>query len=195
MGSVAGLLIASGTENGLGAPMALAVIEGRPVVERGIRTLLDAGCLPVIVVLGVGVPEVRGGADLSGSVPIIDDQWRTGTGSSVRMGLATLSPTLVDAVIVLPVDMHGVTAEVVRRLSVDATAESLVAASYQGYLGHPVLLGRRHWAGITGRAVGEFNVRPYLRAHAEDLHIRACDDIVEGDDLDALAGLPGVRQF
>lgn len=165
-------------------PKALAEIDGQMLVERGVRTLLDGGCFPVIVVLGAGAVEVRARANLTGAIPIINAEWKTGMGSSLRLGLATLGPTLVDAVAVLLVDTPGITAEAVRRISGNATPDALVSATYQGHLGHPVLLGRQHWPGVTGRAIGELGARPYLWAHADELRLVPCDDVAVGDDLD-----------
>ena len=49
----------------------------------------------------------------------------------------------------LLVDLPDVTAEVVRRVSAAGDGpRALARATYDGWPGHPVLLGRDHWAGV-----------------------------------------------
>ncbi|HEY5335252.1 MAG TPA: NTP transferase domain-containing protein, partial [Mycobacteriales bacterium] len=50
--TVAGLLLAAGSGSRMGGPKALLSWRGRPLVEHGIRTLLEGGCDPVVVVVG-----------------------------------------------------------------------------------------------------------------------------------------------
>ncbi len=154
------------------------------LVERGLRTLVAGGCGPVIVVLGCGAQEVRERANLNGAVVIIDRSWQDGLGSALRAGLSALEPTLVDSVAFLLGETPGVTAVAVRRLGALASDDALAVATYDGHLGHPVLLGRKHWPGVAGRAIGDYGARPYLRAHASELTLVPCEDVSVGEDVD-----------
>lgn len=102
-------------------------------------------------------------------------------GSSLRAGLAAL-PADVEAVIVLPVDMPGLTAEAVRRVRAHAAPTALAAATFHGRRGHPVLFGRAHWAGAAAAAIGDTGAREYLRTHPP-LPV-PCEDVAEGSDVD-----------
>ena len=55
-------------------------------------------------------------------------------------------------------------------------------ATYHGQRGHPVLLGRNHWAGVAEVAVGDVGARPYLARHA--VREVPCEDIAVGEDMD-----------
>jgi nicotine blue oxidoreductase len=178
------MLLAAGSVQRTGTPLALVEHEGMRLVERGLRTLVAGGCGPVIVVLGCGAQAVREGANLNGAVVIINRDWRDGLGSSLRAGLNALEPTLVDGVCFLLNETPGVTAAAVRRVNALGADDALVAATYEGHLGHPVLLGRKHWPGVAGRAIGEYGARPYMRAHAAELTLVACDDVSVGRDID-----------
>src|SRR3989440_8864504 len=150
---VAGILLAAGAGRRYGMAKALVSHRGRLFVERAAHVLLEAGCAPVIVVLGASADEVRAKADLTG-VSIVDNpDWSTGMGSSLRAGLAAL--TTADAAVILPVDTPGVTAAAVRRIAGMASRDALVRATYGGEPGHPVLLGRAHWAGVSELATGD----------------------------------------
>nr|WP_324187496.1 NTP transferase domain-containing protein [Actinokineospora iranica] len=82
----------------------------------------------------------------------------------------------------LPVDTPGVTAAAVRRLAALATPHALARATYAGVPGHPVLIGRAHWAGVAAAAHGDTGARPYLARHpVADV---PCEDIADGADAD-----------
>lgn len=181
---VAGLVLAAGAGRRYGRPKALVERDGQLLVERASATARDGGCRPVVTVLGAAAPAVRARADLGAAIVIDNPGWATGMGSSLRAGIAALWATEAVAVIVLLVDMPGVTPEAVRRLTVLASPDALAMAGYGSHRGHPVLLGRAHWADVAALAVGDVGARPYLRDRAADLRVVPCGDIASGADLD-----------
>ena len=177
--SVCGLLLAAGAGRRYGMPKALVTVPGdggELLVERGLRTLREAGCAPVVVVLGASAHEVP---ELPGARVVVNPDWASGMGSSLRVGLAEAEG---DAVAVLLVDTPGITPEAVRRVGAGADASSLRVATYHGVRGHPVVLGRAHWAGVAELAEGDVGARPYLRRHPPEPV--PCEDIADGRDLD-----------
>jgi CTP:molybdopterin cytidylyltransferase MocA len=151
---------------------------------RGVRALRDGGCDGVTVVLGAEAD--RAAELLTGIEPdveahvVVADDWAEGMGASLRAGLAGLD---ADAVLVSLVDLPDVDAEVVRRvLGAGADAATLRRATYDGRPGHPVLIGRDHWAGVAGTAVGDRGARDYLAAH--EVEAVECSDLATGLDVD-----------
>jgi nicotine blue oxidoreductase len=181
---VAGLVLAAGAGRRYGRPKALVEVDGRLLVERALGTLREAGCVPLVVVLGAAAPEVTARADLRDAVAVINEGWPSGMGSSLRAGLAALDGTGADAVVVLLVDTPGVTSAAVRRVMAHAGPDALAGATYGGQPGHPVLLGRAHWAGVAGSAVGDVGARRYLSTHADLVISVPCEDVADGTDLD-----------
>jgi CTP:molybdopterin cytidylyltransferase MocA len=180
----AGLLLAAGEGRRYGMPKALVRQHGRLLVEHGLRTLSAGGCDPVLVVLGARAQDVRAQADTGRAVVVVNPDWPSGLGSSLRAGLTALASTDVDAVVVLLVDTPGVTAHAVRRLRALRAPEALAVASYDDEPGHPVLLGRAHWSGAAEAAVGDVGARDYLRQR-QDIVLRVpCGDVAVGTDLD-----------
>jgi nicotine blue oxidoreductase len=154
------------------------------LVERAVATVRDGGCAPVVVVLGAESAQVRTDADLGGVTVVDNPDWRTGMGSSLRVGLAALKAANAEAVVVTLVDMPGITAEAVARLAALADPAALAMAGYGQRRGHPVLLGREHWTGVATLAIGDVGARPYLTAHASAVELVACDDVADDADLD-----------
>jgi nicotine blue oxidoreductase len=183
---VAGLLLAAGAGRRYGMPKALVSHDGRLLVEHALDTLRSAGCDPIVVVLGAAVDEVRSRAALPGATVLTNADWSTGMGSSLRTGLAELgaSAGAAVAVTVLLVDTPGVTPAAVRRLADLAEPAALAIATYHGAPGHPVLLGRTHWAGVAELASGDVGARKYLARHPELVTEVPCEDIATGTDID-----------
>ena len=181
---VAGLVLAAGGGRRYGMPKALVRHGDRLLVQHAAGILRAAGCTPVVVVLGAAAEQVRAAApDLPGIV--VNPDWQTGMASSLRAGLTALAGTGAVAAAVLPVDMPGVTAAAVRRITVHAAPDALVTGGYGERRGHPVLLGRDHWAPVAAGATGDRGARDYLRAH--DVRVVPVGDVADDHDIDTAA--------
>nr|WP_253778334.1 nucleotidyltransferase family protein [Goodfellowiella coeruleoviolacea] len=189
---MAGLVLAAGAGRRFGRPKALVSHGGRLFVESAAAVLASAGCAPLLVVVGAAGAEVRARASLPGARVLDNPDWASGMGSSLRVGLAALADSAAEAVVVLPVDMPGITVEAVRRVTALAGPDVLARASFDGVPGHPVLLGRRHWAGATELAVGDAGARDYLRCHPV-LEV-PCGDVAAGADVDRPEDLPAAPE-
>jgi len=181
---IAGVVLAAGAGRRYGMPKALVAYRGSLLVQRAAATLAEAGCAPTVVVLGAEAARVRAAAPGLQFVDNLD--WATGMGSSLCTGLAALRQTAAVAAVVLLVDMPGVTPTAVRRIAGHATAVDLAMGGYGERRGHPVLLGRDHWDGVTASATGDRGAREYLRAHADMLRVVPVEDVADDFDLDTV---------
>ena len=181
MTSVVGLLLAAGSGQRFGGPKALARDEdGTSWLLRSLQSLRP--CDEIVVVLGAEAD--RAAALLPMSVSRIRaDDWDEGMGASLRAGLAALAPTTHEVSLVSLVDLPDVDAAVVARLAGSATGPDVLArAAYAGVPGHPVLIGRDHWAGVIETATGDRGARDYLASH--DVTLVECGDLATGADVD-----------
>ncbi|GAA1580619.1 nucleotidyltransferase family protein [Actinoplanes couchii] len=172
--TTAGLVLAAGAGRRYGMPKALVRYEGQLLVERAVAVLESAGC-PATVVLGAA--EVPGLAST-----VVNPDWESGMGSSLRAGLRHLAGTEATAAVILLVDMPGVTAAAVRRIVAGAGASSLVMGGYGNRRGHPVLIGRDHWDGVVAVTTGDRGARDYLRANP--VTVIPVDDVADDTDMD-----------
>lgn len=181
--SPAGLLLAAGAGRRFGRPKALLELDGERLVDRGVRTLREGGCAPVLVVSGAAPVEVIG------AVVVPNPDWREGMGSSLRAGLAALPPGC-PAVVVALVDQPGVTAEAVRRLiAAYRDGARIAVATYGGAPRNPVLLADEHVAAAAGSAVGDRGARAFLRSRPDLVTPVPCDGVAVPDDIDTPADL------
>jgi nicotine blue oxidoreductase len=195
---VAALLLAAGAGRRFGAPKALLRDDdGTPWVERAARRLAHGGCGPVVVVVGARAAEVAALVPplLVPPRDVVEAAgWTEGMGASLRAGLVALAARspLPDAVLVGLVDTPGMTVDVVRRVASAAELgpSVLARAAFDGVPGHPVLLGRDHWAGVRAAASGDAGARDYLRGRP--VQLVECGDVGSGADVDTRAALVAV---
>jgi CTP:molybdopterin cytidylyltransferase MocA len=186
---VAGLLLAAGAGRRFGSPKALVPLDGELFVDAAAELLRAAGCDPVVVVLGAQAALVRERAALDGVTVVDNPRWDTGMGSSLQTGLRAVGSA--DAVVVLPVDTPGVTVEALHRLMALAAPKALARAVYDGEIGHPVLIGSDHFAGVMSSAAGDQGARDYLKANTVR-HVE-CADVADGADVDRPEDLSAIR--
>ena len=122
-------------------------VAGRPRARRA----AEAGCAPVVVVLGAGrdagaARRRAGGRHRRGERRVGDRAWARRCGP----GWPRWRDTDAEAVVVLLVDMPGVTAEAVRRVAALPYRQALVCATYERAARPPdavrprPLVGHRH---------------------------------------------------
>lgn len=176
--TVAGLVLAAGAGTRFGQPKAPVVVDGERLVDRAVRVLADAGCDPVIVVLGAWVGHVDG-ADI-----VVNDEWPEGMGSSLRAGLRALAEQdRADSVIVTLVDLPGLTPDAVRRIAAAPGDAVVVQATYAGERGHPVRIARALWPQAIDVARGDEGARRLLRGR-DDIMLVEVGDVARGYDVD-----------
>jgi len=170
-----------------------------PWVVRSLAVL--EACDPRLVVVGAGADQVA--ALVPADVLVVPNpDYQQGMGSSLRAGLTALAAFLevsgqtratgagadppIDAAVVMLVDLPGVGADVVVRVLAAArdgdVRSALLRAAFDGQPGHPVVIGRDHWAGVSAAASGDRGARDYLSAQA--VRLVECGDIGSGTDVD-----------
>jgi CTP:molybdopterin cytidylyltransferase MocA len=158
---IGAVVLAAGEASRFGSPKQQLML---PDVLRAVR----ASSVDDIVVVE-GAYELETDAR---TVPC--DEWQRGMGASLRCGLEALAPDAEAAVVVLA-DGPGLAPEAVDRVLAAwrAGGEDVIAASYGGVRGHPVLLARSAWADV-----------PDEGARALDPELIPCDDLGHPGDVD-----------
>ena len=178
VGDSVGLLLAAGAGRRMGRPKALVDTW----LVDAVNTLHAGGCARITVVLGAAADEARTLLDRHDVDVIVAADWDEGMGASLRSGLQSLSTDAAAALVSL-VDLPDVGSDVVRRLlDRPVSADTLARAVYDGTPGHPVLIGRDHWAGVIESAVGDQGARAYLGSH--QVEPVECGDLATGRDVD-----------
>ena len=135
MQNVAAVILAAGASRRLGEPKQLVRLDRETLLERVVRVAAEAGCSPILVVLGASSEAILAQSRLDPAKVLLNPEWEEGMASSIRAGLHALSPE-VHAALLLTCDQPTVTAEHLRRLAFGTPTEP-VASRYAGRHGVP----------------------------------------------------------
>ena len=181
--SVAAMVLAAGASTRLGEPKQLVMLGGETLLERAVRVAREAGCLPVVVVLGASARLIQAGCELGDAVVVVNEDWTEGMGSSVRAGARAL--TDVDGCVVLTCDMPAVTAAHLRELM---TSGEVTASAYVGRRGVPAYFPAGSFASLM-ELHGDAGARELLRS------ARSVELIGGELDVDTMTDLESVRDL
>lgn len=133
----------------MGRPKQLLEFQGETLVHRMARMALDAGCEPVIAVLGCEAEAVAAAlSDLRIGI-VSNDAWSEGVASSIRAGIAAL-PMDLEAALLLVCDQPMVDAAFLEQmLEAHQVDERLIVASnYADTTGVPALFPAIHFEAL-----------------------------------------------
>ena len=159
---VAAVVLAAGAARRFGSP------KQRLLLPRVLERVRASVVGEIVVVAGAYALDV--------DVRVVEcDDWERGPGASLRCGLETLGPDVEAAVVVLADGPHLSPAAIDRVVAAwRETGAEILAASYSGDRGHPVLLARAAWSSV-----------PDEGARALEPRLVPCDDLGSPGDVDS----------
>jgi molybdenum cofactor cytidylyltransferase len=166
--SIPAVVLAAGASTRLGEPKQLVMLGGETLLARAVRIAREAGCLPVVVVVGAEYVQVLGNSVLGDVVTVINDNWEEGMGSSIRLGVGALAFAAKDAegVLLMTCDQPAVTAKHLFQLTLRA---ELKASRYAGKNGVPAFFPKEYFGKLM-ELKGEAGARGLLaEARYEEL--------------------------
>jgi CTP:molybdopterin cytidylyltransferase MocA len=158
----AAIILAAGASTRLGEPKQLLHIGSETMLARTIRIVREAGCTPIIVVMGAHAETIREhlGFETERETEIVlNPDWQQGMATSIRTGIATVPPGH-DAVIVT-CDMPAVTPEHLRELMHSGNGQISVASDYEGRHGVPAYFPASSFSALT-QLTGDQGARDLL---------------------------------
>jgi CTP:molybdopterin cytidylyltransferase MocA len=178
----AAIVLAAGGSSRLGQPKQLLQIEGETLIDRAVRVAREAGCSPVLVVLGAGLPGVITHSRLEGAIKVVNRDWRLGMSSSIVRGIEILQSIGADVrgVVLMTCDQPTVSAEHLRALM---AAGGAAASLYAGRCGVPAYLPRSRFPELLNLS-GDHGARELLGSAAG---IELAGGEVDIDTVDDLA--------
>lgn len=166
--TIAALLLAGGESRRMGEPKPLLEWQGRTLIEYQVEQLREA-VDQVIVVLGHRADEVRPFLRKLGVPSVINELYREGRASSVRVAAGAL-PENTAAVVVLNVDQPR-PAQITRRLLDEhRTGHHLITVpTFEGQRGHPPVLDGSLVPELRAVSEETLGLRAVMEAHAGDV--------------------------
>ena len=164
---IGAVVLAAGAATRFGSP------KQRLLVEEVLERVRAAGIRELVVVTGAH--------ELEASAPVVHcPDWDRGPGASLNCGLAALSDETEAAIVALADGPDLSPAAIERVVAAWRThGDDVLAASYGGERGHPVLLARAAWDSV-----------PDEGARALAPMLVPCDDLGAPGDVDYPEDLP-----
>jgi molybdenum cofactor cytidylyltransferase len=179
--TTAAVVLAAGASTRLGSPKQLVRLGSENLLERAVRVAREAGCSPVVVVLGASADLIQAECALGDALIVVNGEWASGMGSSVAAGVRALGE--VDGCLVMTCDMPAVSSVHLREL---AASGEVSASYYAGRRGVP--------AYFPAASFGELMELRGDAGAREVLFLARSVELVRGEvDLDTVSDLERVR--
>ena len=183
---------AAGSAERFGGRKLLTPVDGMPLLDRTIASLLEGGVGQVIVVVGPDAEELTRDVNAFSDPrvwPVVNPDPSRGMFSSLQAGMSEAEG---DALVVLPADMPFVESATVRTLLDTFTSRpAIVSPTYRGKRGHPVILPPALREEIRA-ADPATNLHEILKRHPDERVDVPVDDRGVGRDVDRPADLDDV---
>jgi len=144
---IGAVVLAAGKASRFGSPKQLLEIHEETLIDRACRTAMEAGCDPVLRLLGAHAEKILERPCPAGVGTFVHAGWDEGMGSSLAAGvsrLLQLCPEL-DAIFVLLADQPMVTVGLLATMETELQTASVVWCE-----GPPALFARKHFEELLG---------------------------------------------
>ena len=152
MRKIGGIILAAGESSRFGQPKQLLPFRGKTLLRTVIDAAHEAGCSPVVVVIGSNSEKVQQELAHANVVKVENKNWQRGIGSSIRTGVLALIEQVpdIEAIVLLVCDQPAVNGQFIERLIAtrEATKKKIVASSYANTVGVPAIFDRSLFEGL-----------------------------------------------
>ena len=164
------IILAAGSSSRLGTPKQNLVYQGKTLLQRAVQAGLDSTCNTVIVVLGANADSIRPTIKDSRVRIIYNQDWEEGMASSIRISISQiqlLEPKTTSVILML-CDQPFVDASLLDQLIQKKSLKGIVASSYNGITGAPVLFDAAYFDELL-LLKGQEGAKKLLLKYPEDI--------------------------
>ena len=162
------IILAAGQSSRMGQPKQNLLFNGQTLLQGAVKSGQESECVAIMVVLGANSDEIT---PIPGTTTLYNKDWEEGMASSIRRAMVEVNyDPLVDNVIIMLCDQPFVSAELLNTL-IDKqakTSKPIVACTYSGTTGAPVLFARSLFAELL-LLQGREGAKKILQAHPNEI--------------------------
>lgn len=141
--NIGAIILAAGSSERMGRPKQLIPFRGQALILHSIHAALNSMAAPVLVVIGSNHPEIR---KLYSELPVqsvINENWESGMGSSIKAGIKRLQEfdPETEGAIIMAADQPLITGDHINEFCrlLNKYDERIICARYNNILGIPTL--------------------------------------------------------
>ena len=195
---LAAVVLAAGASSRFGSPKQLLKMGGQNLVQRACLLATEAGCSPVVVVLGAHEEAICLEGLPSGVSLIRNPDWSQGMGTSLAMGVSAVSKFEVDGVLILLADQPGISSKTLEEMKkAFASSEvTIVRCEYEKVFSPPALFAAKHLPELA-QLKGEGGGSEVARKHRDSVATISTPEVVwdiDSPDIWEKFRLQGKRQ-
>lgn len=167
---IGAIILAAGAASRFGRPKQLLELGGEILVDRACRLATEAGCSPVVRVLGANADQIQQGSNDDRVVTVVNEKWADGMGGSLARGMEALLAAAPDAdgVIILLCDQPAVNPSILDTLVASLRRASIVLSDCGESTGPPAAFGRVHFPELLALS-GDRGAKAIATAHPESV--------------------------
>jgi molybdenum cofactor cytidylyltransferase len=183
---ISAIVLAAGESRRMGETKQLLPWHGKTVLGHLLDTLLSSSVDEVILVLGHEAERILEKVATRKIKVVFNPDYQKGMSTSLRRGLMAMDQA-AEAFLVVLADQPAITPAIINQLIHSfrrfQPGKSIVAPTFRGRRGHPVLFGRKYREEFWG-LTGEVGGREILARHQEDTLVLEMDTDAVLIDLD-----------
>lgn len=187
--NLCGLILAAGGSSRLGKPKQLVQSGNQTLLEKAVKSALEANLHAVQLVLGARYDELKATIQHFPLTIIYNKHWQEGIGSSISAGMeSVIQHGAYDGVLIMLCDQVHVNPAHLNTLVAAFSTEKkpIIATAYGGQLGVPALFDRKYFSFLQNLS-GDVGAKKIISKHPSDVHTitfeQAIMDIDTADDL------------
>jgi molybdenum cofactor cytidylyltransferase len=141
------IILAAGSSTRMGEPKQLMKYKNKTLLQHTIGEAKHANLEPVICVTGYESDLITQSISVMNVDIVYNENWSDGMGTGVAVGIKRILLSDVDSVILAVSDQPHVSSELFRNMEKlrDESGKKIVACSYAGTLGTPVLFAKDYF--------------------------------------------------
>jgi molybdenum cofactor cytidylyltransferase len=160
----------------MGRPKQLLRLGGKSLLERTLENVRGSDVDEIVLVLGAAEDEVRRQLTTEGLRVVVNPDFQQGMGTSLRKGLAAVSPSTEGAFAVLADQPFVRSSTLDQMITYRAKhAPQILIPFYRGFRGNPVLLDRSVFPELMN-LTGDIGCRAIFGSHTESIHKLPVED-------------------
>ena len=141
------IILAAGNSSRMGEPKQLMKFKSKTFLQHIVEEAKEANLNPVICVTGYQSDQISKGIIGMNVTIVYNEQWSEGMGTGISAGIKQLLLSDVDSVILAVSDQPYVSSDLFAKMLTlkDQSGKRIVASSYAGTLGTPVLFDKEYF--------------------------------------------------